>query len=83
MKLQQTTLLKQLQQNKEDTKMKHDILNVAGTKVADIELNDAVFGIEPHQQAMFDAVIAQQSSLRQGTHKVKTRTEVAGGGRKP
>ncbi len=63
--------------------MKHDILNVAGTKVADIELNDAVFGIEPHQQAMFDAVIAQQSSLRQGTHKVKTRTEVAGGGRKP
>jgi large subunit ribosomal protein L4 len=63
--------------------IKHDVLNQEGTKVSDIELNEAVFGIEPHQQAMFDAVIAQQSSLRQGTHKVKTRSEVNGGGRKP
>lgn len=63
--------------------MKHDVLSQHGIKVGDIELNSAVFGIEPHQQAMFDAIIAQQSSLRQGTHKTKTRTEVAGGGRKP
>lgn len=63
--------------------MKHDVLSQQGTKVGDIELNEAVFGIEPHQQAMFDAIIAQQSSLRQGTHKTKTRTEVRGGGRKP
>lgn len=63
--------------------MKHDVLSQQGTKVGDIELNSAVFGIEPHKQAMFDAIIAQQSSLRQGTHKTKTRTEVRGGGRKP
>lgn len=63
--------------------MKYDVLSQDGKKVTEIELNDAVFAIEPHQQAMFDAVIAQQSSLRQGTHKTKTRTEVSGGGRKP
>jgi len=59
------------------------LLNQEGTQVGDITLNDAIFGIEPHQQAMFDAVLLQRASLRQGTHKTKTRTEVRGGGRKP
>ena len=59
------------------------LLNQEGSQVGEVTLNDAIFGIEPHQQAMFDAVLLQRASLRQGTHKTKTRTEVRGGGRKP
>ena len=59
------------------------LLNQEGSQVGEITLNDAIFGIKPHQQAMFDAVLLQRASLRQGTHKTKTRTEVRGGGRKP
>ena len=59
------------------------VLNQEGAPVGDVTLNADIFGIEPHQQAMFDAVLLQRASLRQGTHKVKTRTEVRGGGRKP
>lgn len=62
---------------------KLDVINQNGVKVGDIELNDSVFGIEPNQQAIFDAVVMQRASLRQGTHDTKTRTEVSGGGRKP
>lgn len=59
------------------------VLNQEGKELCELELNPAVFGIEPNQQAMFDAVVMQQASQRQGTHKVKNRREVAGGGRKP
>ena len=59
------------------------VLNQEGSRVGEITLNDTIFGIAPHQQAMFDAVLLQRASLRQGTHKTKTRTEVRGGGRKP
>jgi len=59
------------------------LLNQEGSNVGEIALNAEIFGIEPHQQAMFDAVLLQRASLRQGTHKTKTRTEVRGGGRKP
>jgi len=59
------------------------LLNQSGSNVGEIELNDSVFGIEPNQHVLFDAVIMQRASLRQGTHKVKNRSEVAGGGRKP
>ena len=59
------------------------VFNQEGAEVKDLELNEAVFGIEPHKQAMFDMVLLQRASLRQGTHKVKNRTEVAGGGKKP
>lgn len=62
---------------------KIDILNQSGKKVADLALSDYVFGIEPHQQALFDVVNAQRAAMRQGTHKVKNRSEVSGGGRKP
>lgn len=54
-----------------------------GAQLHDIELNENVFGIEPNQQAMFDAVVMQQASLRQGTHKTKGRSEVSGANKKP
>lgn len=54
-----------------------------GSQVGDIELNDSVFGIEPNKHVLSEAVIMQRASLRQGTHAVKNRSEVRGGGRKP
>ncbi len=54
-----------------------------GKKVKDVSLADEVFGIEPNKSVLFDAIIMQRASLRQGTHKVKNRSEVRGGGRKP
>lgn len=62
---------------------KVSLLNQTGSSVGEIELNDAVFGIAPNNNVLFDAVISQRASLRQGNHKVKNRSEVAGGGRKP
>ncbi|WP_449538478.1 50S ribosomal protein L4 [Ferdinandcohnia sp. Marseille-Q9671] len=62
---------------------KVSLYNQTGSAVGEIELNDSVFGVEPNQQVLFDAVIMQRASLRQGTHKTKIRSEVAGGGRKP
>jgi large subunit ribosomal protein L4 len=62
---------------------KVSLLSQTGASVGEIELNDAIFGIEPNEAVLFDAVIAQRASLRQGNHKVKNRSEVAGGGRKP
>ncbi|MFC0212819.1 50S ribosomal protein L4 [Paenibacillus chartarius] len=59
------------------------LYNVSGAQVGEVELNDAVFGLEPHVHAIHEAVLMQQASLRQGTHKVKGRSEVRGGGRKP
>ncbi|GEN31975.1 large subunit ribosomal protein L4 [Cerasibacillus quisquiliarum] len=54
-----------------------------GSQTGDIELNEAVFGIEPNTHVLHEAVVMQRASLRQGTHKVKNRSEVRGGGRKP
>ena len=54
-----------------------------GTKAGDVELNDAIFGIEPNESVVYDAIIMQRASLRQGTHAVKTAVFVRGGGRKP
>jgi large subunit ribosomal protein L4 len=62
---------------------KVDLFSQNGSKVSEIELNESVFGIEPNQHVLFEAVIMQRASLRQGTHKTKIRSEVAGGGRKP
>lgn len=62
---------------------KVDILNSTGSKVSDLNLSDYVFGIEPHQQALYDVVNAQRAAMRQGTHDVKNRGEISGGGRKP
>jgi large subunit ribosomal protein L4 len=59
------------------------LYNQTGSQVGDIELADTVFGITPNVHVLHDAVVMQQASLRQGTHKVKNRSEVRGGGRKP
>lgn len=63
--------------------LKVKVYNQEGADVKEIKLNEAVFGIEPNNQAIFDMVLLQRASLRQGTHKVKNRTEVRGGGKKP
>ena len=59
------------------------LLNLKGEKVKDIKLNDEIFGIEPNNQTIYDAVVRKGASLRQGTHAVKDRSEVSGGGAKP
>ena len=62
---------------------KLEIKNLNGEKVKDIKLNDNVFGIEPNDVVLHDAVVLARASERQGTHSTKTRAEVSGGGRKP
>lgn len=62
---------------------KIDVLNHEGKNLHTLDLNELVFGIEPNTQALFDAVIAQRAALHTGNHKVKNRSEVRGGGRKP
>ena len=62
---------------------KLELLNVNGEKVKDIKLNDNVFGIEPNDTVLQDALVLYMASTRQGTHSTKTRAEVSGGGRKP
>jgi large subunit ribosomal protein L4 len=51
--------------------LKLNVLNLEGKPVGEIELAAEVFGIEVNKQAIFDAVIMQRASLRQGTHDVK------------
>lgn len=63
--------------------MKQKLLNIKGEKVKDIKLNENIFGIEPNNKVLYDAIILTRASLRQGTHKTKVRSEVSGGGRKP
>ena len=62
---------------------KLQVLNQTGEKVKDIKLDDKVFGIEYHDQSVFDAVLVALSNSRQDTSKTKTRSEVSGGGKKP
>lgn len=62
---------------------KMDVFNQEAKVVKSIELNDAVFGIEPNQQAIYDAVLCYQAGLRQGTHSTLTRHFVSGTGKKP
>ncbi|MDN4620748.1 50S ribosomal protein L4 [Paenibacillus sp. PsM32] len=59
------------------------LYSIDGSQVGEVELSDSVFGIEPNTHVLHDAVIMQRASLRQGNHKVKGRSEVRGGGRKP
>ncbi len=62
---------------------KSHVINVKGEKVSDITLNKNIFGIEPNDAVLYDAITLAQSSRRQGTADTKTRSEVSGGGRKP
>lgn len=59
------------------------VYNMSGSQVDEMELSDSVFGMEPNKHVLHEAVVMQLASLRQGTHKVKNRSEVRGGGRKP
>ena len=59
------------------------MLNMAGETVGTIELNDAVFGIDPNQNAVHAVVKNILANKRQGTQSAKTRAEVRGGGKKP
>ena len=62
---------------------KLELLNVNGEKVKDIKLNDNVFGVEPNDVVLHEAIVFAHNNQRQGTHSTKTRAEVSGGGRKP
>ena len=62
---------------------KIDVLNIKGEKVRDISLNEKVWGIEPNDAVLYDAIVLAQNNQRQGTASTKTRSEVSGGGRKP
>ena len=59
------------------------VYNIEGNKVGDMELNDAVFGVEVNEHLVHMAVVSQLANKRQGTQRAKTRSEVSGGGRKP
>ena len=62
---------------------KTNVYDMTGKVVGEIELNDAVFGIEPNTVVMHEAVKNYLANQRQGTQSTKTRAEVRGGGRKP
>ena len=59
------------------------VLNMAGQQVGEIELNAAIFGIEPNKAVMHDLVKNHLANCRQGTQSALTRAEVSGGGKKP
>lgn len=59
------------------------VVDMAGKKVGEITLNDAIFGIEPNKTVMHMAVVNHLANRRQGTQSTLTRSEVSGGGRKP
>ena len=62
---------------------KLNVLNTNGEKVKDITLNKEIFGIEPNDAVLYDAIKLAQNNARQATRGVKGRSDVSGGGRKP
>ena len=62
---------------------KIDVYDINGKKVKELELNEAVFGIEPNEAVVHSVLINFLANQRQGTQSTKTRSEVSGGGRKP
>lgn len=62
---------------------KNQIINTKGEKVKEITLKENVWGINPNDAVLYDAITLARNSQRQGTHSTKTRSEVSGGGRKP
>ena len=59
------------------------VLNMAGAEVGTVELNDAIFGIEPNEAVVHEVVKNHLANCRQGTQSALTRAEVSGGGKKP
>ena len=62
---------------------KIDVYDINGKKVKELELNEAVFGIEPNEAVVHSVLINFLANQRQGTQNTKTRSEVSGGGKKP
>lgn len=62
---------------------KATVYNMTGEQTGEIELSDAVFGVEPNKFALHEAVVNYLANQRQGTQSTLTRSEVSGGGRKP
>lgn len=60
-----------------------NVLNQLGEKVGTVTLKDEVYKIEPNEQVVYEVINAERAGMRQGTHKVKGRSEVRGGGKKP
>jgi len=60
-----------------------DVINAEGNKAGSVDLPDSVFDVQANIPLMHQVVVAQLAAARQGTHKTKTRGEVAGGGKKP
>ena len=60
-----------------------DVINAEGNKAGSVELPDAIFDVQANIPLMHQVVVAQLAAARQGTHKAKSRGEVAGGGKKP
>ncbi|BCJ52381.1 50S ribosomal protein L4 [Actinoplanes sp. NBRC 14428] len=60
-----------------------DVINAEGAKAGSVELPDDIFDVQANIPLMHQVVVAQLAAARQGTHKAKTRGEVAGGGKKP
>ena len=63
--------------------MNYNVVNKLGEVVKEIELNEAIFGVEYNEQCVFDAIMVARSNSRQATAKTKKRDEVSGGGKKP
>ena len=59
------------------------LVNMAGAQVGEVELSEAVFGIEPNQAVVHEVVKNHLANCRQGTQSALTRAEVSGGGKKP
>ena len=62
---------------------KLNVLNIQGQNVGEIELSDAVFGVDVNEHVLYEVVKNQLANKRQGTQSAKTTAEVRGGGRKP
>ena len=60
-----------------------DVFDIEKKKVAEVDLNDAVFGAEVNEAIIYDVVKMQLASRRSGTASTKTRSDVSGGGKKP
>ena len=63
--------------------MKLDVLKIDGSKAGNISVDKTVFGIEPNAAVVRQAVLAEMTNMRQGTHASKNRAQVRGGGKKP
>jgi len=63
--------------------MKFNIHNLSGKKISDFQLDESVFGIKPNNGVIRQAVLAEMTNMRQGTHSTKNRANVSGGGKKP